>query len=97
MLEVGVRLRQPAIADSDVRSIFISDLHLGSRFSRADRLLQFLNEHNPDYLYLAGGHHRRLAVETEMAMARVLQSPARPVGGASEKRHHHSTDAGESR
>lgn len=46
--------RQPAIADSDVRSIFVSDLHLGSSFSRADRLLQFLNEHNPDYLYLAG-------------------------------------------
>jgi UDP-2,3-diacylglucosamine pyrophosphatase LpxH len=32
----------------------VSDLHLGSSFSRADRLLEFLTEHNPEYLYLAG-------------------------------------------
>jgi len=37
-----------------VRSIFISDLHLGSRFARADSLLAFLEGHQPDYLYLVG-------------------------------------------
>lgn len=45
---------QTVNADSEVRSIFVSDLHLGSSFSRADRLLEFLNEHDPEYLYLVG-------------------------------------------
>ena len=45
---------QTANVDSEVRSIFVSDLHLGSSFSRADRLLEFLNEHDPEYLYLVG-------------------------------------------
>jgi len=54
MLESGVLAPQTANVDSEVRSIFVSDLHLGSSFSRADRLLTFLNEHNPEYLYLVG-------------------------------------------
>jgi UDP-2,3-diacylglucosamine pyrophosphatase LpxH len=54
MMEIGVFAPKTETLDSEVRSIFVSDLHLGSRFSRADRLLQFLNEHNPDYLYLVG-------------------------------------------
>ncbi len=37
-----------------VRSIFISDLHLGSRFSRSDDLLVFLNRYRPTHLYLVG-------------------------------------------
>ena len=37
-----------------VRSIFISDVHLGSRHSNADLLLSFLKEHTCDYLYLVG-------------------------------------------
>lgn len=45
---------QTSHSDSEVRSIFVSDLHLGSRFSRADRLLKLLNEHDPEFLYLVG-------------------------------------------
>jgi UDP-2,3-diacylglucosamine pyrophosphatase LpxH len=37
-----------------VRSIFISDVHLGCRHSNADFLLQFLKAHTCDYLYLVG-------------------------------------------
>ena len=37
-----------------VRSIFISDVHLGTRACQADRLLDFLREYSSDYLYLVG-------------------------------------------
>jgi UDP-2,3-diacylglucosamine pyrophosphatase LpxH len=37
-----------------VRSVFISDLHLGSRDSRAAELLQFLASVEVDYLFLVG-------------------------------------------
>ncbi len=37
-----------------VRSVFISDAHLGFRYCKSEELLQFLNEHNPEYLYLVG-------------------------------------------
>ena len=37
-----------------VRSIFISDVHLGCRHSKADLLLDFLKHHTCDYLYLVG-------------------------------------------
>ena len=40
--------------DSTVRSIFISDLHLGSRFSKATEMLNFLQCHQPENLYLVG-------------------------------------------
>ncbi len=39
---------------STVRSIFISDLHLGSRFSKATELLKFLQCHRPENLYMVG-------------------------------------------
>jgi UDP-2,3-diacylglucosamine pyrophosphatase LpxH len=38
----------------DIRSVFISDLHLGSRFSRATEVLEFLKPLRPEYLYLVG-------------------------------------------
>ena len=41
-------------ADSEVRSVFISDVHLGSRYSRAEPLLRFLERYNPDHLFLVG-------------------------------------------
>lgn len=41
-------------SDSAVRSIFISDVHLGSRFARAEPLLRFLSRYSPDHLFLAG-------------------------------------------
>ena len=37
-----------------IRSVFISDTHLGSRFSRAAPLLQFLRRQQPEFLYLVG-------------------------------------------
>lgn len=37
-----------------VRSIFVSDVHLGTRGCQADRLLDFLREHDADYLYMVG-------------------------------------------
>jgi UDP-2,3-diacylglucosamine pyrophosphatase LpxH len=37
-----------------VRSIFISDVHLGCRHSKAELLLEFLKQHTCDYLYLVG-------------------------------------------
>ena len=36
------------------RSIFISDVHLGTPGCQAEELLEFLKEHESDYLYLVG-------------------------------------------
>jgi UDP-2,3-diacylglucosamine pyrophosphatase LpxH len=37
-----------------VRSIFISDAHLGCRYTHAEALLAFLRNHQPQYLYIVG-------------------------------------------
>lgn len=37
-----------------VRTVFISDLHLGTRACQAERLLEFLREYPADILYLVG-------------------------------------------
>ncbi len=37
-----------------VRSMFVSDVHLGTRGCQAERLLDFLREHEAQYLYLVG-------------------------------------------
>jgi UDP-2,3-diacylglucosamine pyrophosphatase LpxH len=37
-----------------VRSIFISDIHLGTRFSKAEVLLDFIKEYESENLYLVG-------------------------------------------
>jgi UDP-2,3-diacylglucosamine pyrophosphatase LpxH len=37
-----------------VRALFISDVHLGCRFSRAQELFEFLGQYEPDRLYLVG-------------------------------------------
>ncbi|HTD89117.1 MAG TPA: UDP-2,3-diacylglucosamine diphosphatase [Burkholderiales bacterium] len=37
-----------------VRSLFLSDIHLGTRACQAERLLAFLREYESDYLYLVG-------------------------------------------
>lgn len=36
------------------RSIFVSDLHLGTKFSQAERLLDFMKHHESENLYLVG-------------------------------------------
>jgi len=38
----------------DVRSIFLSDLHLGSSYCRIEELRNFLRGKQPEYLYLVG-------------------------------------------
>jgi len=37
-----------------VRAAWISDMHLGTRGSNADRLLDFLREYDFDTLYIVG-------------------------------------------
>ncbi len=37
-----------------IRSIFVSDLHLGCKYANASALLSFLKEQQPQYLYLVG-------------------------------------------
>jgi UDP-2,3-diacylglucosamine pyrophosphatase LpxH len=39
---------------TQVRSIFISDVHLGTRACQADRLLDFLREHSAENLFMLG-------------------------------------------
>jgi UDP-2,3-diacylglucosamine pyrophosphatase LpxH len=37
-----------------VRSLFVSDVHLGCRHAQAEAFLDFINRYEPDYLYLVG-------------------------------------------
>ncbi|RLJ63503.1 UDP-2,3-diacylglucosamine diphosphatase [Sulfurisoma sediminicola] len=37
-----------------VRAIFLSDIHLGTRGCQAERLLDFLREHEAEYIFLVG-------------------------------------------
>jgi UDP-2,3-diacylglucosamine pyrophosphatase LpxH len=37
-----------------IRTIFISDVHLGCKYTHADSLLAFLRNHQPQYLYIVG-------------------------------------------
>ncbi|MEZ6047857.1 MAG: UDP-2,3-diacylglucosamine diphosphatase [Planctomycetaceae bacterium] len=41
-------------ANRQIRSIFVSDVHLGCMHSRADEFLSFLQAHQPESLYLVG-------------------------------------------
>ena len=45
---------QRKIAEAHYRSIWISDIHLGTRGCKADHLLDFLRHTDSDYLYLVG-------------------------------------------
>ena len=55
-LPTGVsRLPRPAPARSTrLRTLFLSDLHLGSRTCQPDRMLDFLRHHDADTIYLVG-------------------------------------------
>ncbi|WP_442954694.1 UDP-2,3-diacylglucosamine diphosphatase [Pantoea sp. LMR881] len=46
--------RTPLHAPMRHRSLFLSDLHLGSRACQADKLLNFLYQHEAHYIYLVG-------------------------------------------
>jgi UDP-2,3-diacylglucosamine pyrophosphatase LpxH len=41
-------------AEGRVRSIFVSDVHLGYRHARAEAFLDFLQRHEPEHVYLVG-------------------------------------------
>jgi len=57
------------------RTIFLNDLHLGCRHTKAAALLSFLKSQRPDYLYLVGMANDEWAIPgNENAMARALQS-----------------------
>lgn len=43
-----------SFAHQDVRSLFISDVHLGSRYCRPEPLTQLLHSVSPEYLYIVG-------------------------------------------
>jgi UDP-2,3-diacylglucosamine pyrophosphatase LpxH len=42
------------VGSREVRAIFISDVHLGSRFCRPELVQRFLQDHQPEFLYLVG-------------------------------------------
>ncbi|MCL4206455.1 MAG: UDP-2,3-diacylglucosamine diphosphatase [Pirellulaceae bacterium] len=46
--------REPKMNVTRVRSIFVSDVHLGCRYAHAGALLDFLMQHDPEYVYLVG-------------------------------------------
>lgn len=45
---------QPAISRTPLRTLFISDTHLGMRGAQAEALLEFLNSVDPQTIYLVG-------------------------------------------
>lgn len=47
-------MKDSAPSPIKVRSIFISDIHLGTRFSKAELLLDFMREYKCENLYLVG-------------------------------------------
>ncbi|MBL0076106.1 MAG: UDP-2,3-diacylglucosamine diphosphatase [Rhodocyclaceae bacterium] len=47
-------MKQTRLSPKSVRSIFISDVHLGTRGCQAERLVDFLRDYECEYLYLIG-------------------------------------------
>src|SRR5690606_22142055 len=41
-------------AGRSARSLFVSDIHLGSKHSQAAALLETLHQHEPEFLYIVG-------------------------------------------
>ncbi|MFG0240482.1 MAG: UDP-2,3-diacylglucosamine diphosphatase, partial [Gimesia chilikensis] len=46
--------RESTTAGREIRTIFVSDVHLGCMHSRAEEFLAFLKAHKPESLYLVG-------------------------------------------
>lgn len=63
------------------KSIFVSDVHLGTKFSQADRLLEFMKENESDNLYLVGdiidGWAMKRKMRWEQAHSDVIQKVLR--------------------
>ena len=52
------------------RAVFVSDVHLGTRGSRAEFLADFLAHTSCDTLYPGRRHHRRLAAAPLLVLGR---------------------------
>jgi len=50
----GDALKPTNPIENEVRSIFVSDVHLGCKHARAERFLAFLHAYEPENLYLVG-------------------------------------------
>ena len=61
---------QEAVGPRKVRALFLSDIHLGSRACRAEHLLSFLKDYDPQYIFLLGD------IIDFWAMSRSLYWPA---------------------
>lgn len=48
------RDREGTSLAAEIRTVFVSDVHLGCHHARAEELLAFLQEHTPERLYLVG-------------------------------------------
>lgn len=46
--------KKPASPETAVRAVFISDVHLGCAYARTGPLLQFLDQMQPEFIYLVG-------------------------------------------
>lgn len=46
--------KEPKMETTYIRSIFVSDVHLGCRYAQAEAFLSFLMQHTPEYVYLVG-------------------------------------------
>lgn len=54
-MEDQIDMLAPRTMESDsVRSVFISDTHLGNYYAQTDRLLTFLSRVRPEFVYLVG-------------------------------------------
>ena len=54
LVPVGMQRKNAAPKQPRVRSIFLSDIHLGTRACQAGRLLSFLRQYDSERLYLVG-------------------------------------------
>ena len=51
------------------RTLFLSDIHLGTRGAQAELLLDFLKHNDADTILPRRRHHRRLAAEERLVLA----------------------------
>lgn len=47
-------MTRQAMKNSRVRTLFISDVHLGCRYARVEPLLDLLQRHEPEFVYIVG-------------------------------------------
>ena len=90
--DTGGTIDSQSRAQRNLRALFLSDIHLGSRACRSDRLIEFLRYHRAGAIYLVGDivDGWRLRIELVLA-ARARRGPPgtvarRPAGHARDLR-----------